>query len=338
MTASAKVVLLVHYRNSHNRMNTLRYQHSHTCGFTIVELLVVVAIIGVLIALLLPAVQSARESSRRSACQNNLRQIGLALANFESAHGKLPPGKKWSAPRTDPRSFDYAWSSIVLGHLEQESLRVQIDFRLPLTDPVNLPAASTVIPIYLCPSAATLDPHRSPDGRLIGLEGQAGQGFACIDYLGVSGPDKDKNNPVTGEDYGPQRGVLLGTKGLPESFRLTEPPTVTIARITDGLSNTVAVVECTGRGVDLNKAGEVKNLNGTWASGSNISHIKKGVNEVPPPRAWEDERIFAEHRSGANTLACDGSVHFLVNDTDEKVIRALCSRDGGETIDGFPSY
>lgn len=321
----------------HHRTTTPANRRCNSAGFTLVELLVVVAIIGTLIALLLPAVQAARESGRRTACQNNLRQIGLALANFEAARGKFPPGKKWSAPRSDPSSFDYAWSSMILGYLDEEAMRVQIDFQRPLTDAVNLPAASSVIPIYLCPSAATIDEHRSQDGRLFGLGGQPGEGLACIDYLGVSGPDKDKANPTTGKDYGPQRGVLLGTKGLPDGDKLIDPPAVTVARITDGLSHTVAVVECTGRGVDLNKQGEVKNLNGTWASGSNISHIKKGVNEEQPPIAWEDERVFAEHYSGAHALACDGGVHFLTNDTDEDILRALCSRDGGETINGIAS-
>ncbi|TWT97547.1 Type II secretion system protein G precursor [Botrimarina colliarenosi] len=305
-------------------------------GFTLVELLVVIAIIGVLLALLLPAVQSARESSRRSVCQNNLRQIGLALANHESAHGKYPPGKRWSAERSDPLAFDYAWSSIVLGYLDEEALRVQIDFSTPLTSAKNLPFTSSVVSIYLCPSAATLAPNRSPEGRLFGLAGQSGEGLACIDYMGVSGPDKDKTNTAAGEKYGPQRGVLLGTKGLPRGDTLMEPPAVTVARITDGLSHTVAVVECTGRGVELSKKGAVKNLNGAWASGSNISHLKKGINETPPPEAWDDERVFSEHPAGANSLACDGAVHFLTDDTDEGVLRSLCSRDGGESIDGFP--
>lgn len=304
-------------------------------GFTLVELLIVVAIVGVLIGLLLPAIQAARESGRRTTCQNNLRQIGLALTNFESAQGQFPPGKKWSAARTDPNSFDYAWSSIILGYLEEESLRKHIDFRLPLTHQDNLPLTSSVLPFYLCPSAATLESHRGEDGRLFGLGGQPGEGLACIDYLGVSGPDKDKDNPVSGEEYGPQRGILLGTKGLPGGKALTEPPAVTVAHVTDGMAYTIAVVECTGRGADVNKKGEVKNLNGTWASGSNISHIKKGVNEEQPPKAWEDERVFSEHPSGAHALACDGAVHFLTNETDEGLLRALCSRDGGEAIDGF---
>ena len=300
---------------------------------TLVELLVVIVIVGLLVALLLPAVQAARESSRRNVCQNNLKQIGLALLNYEAAHGRFPPGKRWSTERSDPQSFDYAWSSVILGYLEEEALRLAIDFSAPLTSPRNLPHASTVLPIYLCPTATTLSPHRSPGGRLFDLGGQAGEGLACIDYLGVSGPHRKAKNPATGEAYGPQRGVLIGTKRLPDEDLLTEPPAVTVARITDGLSYTLAVVECTGRGVELSSKGFVKNLNGAWASGSNISHISKGVNQVDPPEAWKDERVFSEHPSGANTLAADGSVRFLTEEVDEQPLLAFCSRDGGEAID-----
>ncbi|TWT78309.1 Type II secretion system protein G precursor [Posidoniimonas polymericola] len=310
-----------------------RKLHQGASGFTLVELLVVIAIIGVLIALLLPAVQAARESARRSACQNNLRQVGLAIAGYETSHRKFPPGKRWSARRTDPATFDYAWSSIILAYLEESALSVKLNFKQPLTSPSNNEAASTIVPAYLCPSTAIIEEHRSAEGRLFNLGGQPGEGLACIDYLGVSGPDKDKNNPETGVDYGPQRGVLLGTKGLPDGDTLTEPPGVTAARITDGLSKTIDVVECSGRGVDLKKSGEVKSLNGAWASGSNISHIKKGVNEEAPPVAWEDERVYSQHTNGAQSLHCDGSVRFLSINTDEALLGALCSRDGGELID-----
>lgn len=305
-------------------------------GFTLVELLVVIAIVGVLIGLLLPAVQAARESSRRSRCQNNLRQIGIAVLNYESQHQRFPPGKRWSRPRNDPQTFDYSWSSILLDYVEEQALHDQIDFSLPLTDPVNLPATSRALPIYLCPSTSRIEEHRSYDGQLINLDGQPGEGLGCIDYLGISGPDKDKKNPATGLDYGRQRGVLLGTKGLPNGNQLTEPPAVTASKIVDGLSNTICIVECTGRGADVKKSGEIKSLNGAWASGSNISHIDKGVNSEQPPKVWEDERIFSDHPAGANTLTCDGSVQFLLNDVEPKVIRSLCSRDGEERIEPPP--
>ncbi len=303
-------------------------------GMTLVELLVVIAVIGILVALLLPAVQAARESSRRSTCLNNLRQVGLAVLNYEGIHKKFPPGKQYSAPRTEPTAFGYSWSSVILHHLEEGAIQEQIDFKKPMTDPVNLPAASEVVPVFLCPSASRLEEHRSPEGRLFNLNGQPGEGMGCMDYLGVSGPDKDKDNPTTGEQYGAQRGVLIGNKGLPDEDTIQVPPSITIARITDGTSKTVMVVECTGRGADVNKSGEVKSLNGAWASGGNISHIKKGVNEEEPPVAWEDERVYSDHPYGSHGLLADGSVHFLSKSMEASTLRSLCSRDGGETIEG----
>jgi len=181
-------------------------------GMTLVELLVVIAIIGILLALLLPAVQAARESSRRSMCLNNLRQVGLAILNYEGQQKKFPPGKQYSAPRTDPAAFGYSWSCVILSHLEEGAIQEQLNFKKPMTDPVNLPASSQVIPVFLCPSVAQVEEHRSPEGRIFNLNGQPGEGLGCMDYLGVSGPDKDKDNPATGEIYGSQRGVLIGNK------------------------------------------------------------------------------------------------------------------------------
>jgi prepilin-type N-terminal cleavage/methylation domain-containing protein len=305
-------------------------------GFTLVELLVVIAILGILVGLILPAIQAARESSRRAQCQNNLRQVGLALLNFEGAMAKFPPGKKWSRPRNDPLTFDYAWSSILLDYVEEQTLRNQIDFSIPLTDSRNLPATSRVIDIYLCPSTSRMEEHRAAEGQLINLDGQPGEGLGCIDYLGISGPGKSEKNPISDEIYGSQQGILLGTKGLPNGKLLTEPPPVTSKMITDGLSNTLCMVECSGRGAQVKKSGEIDNLNGAWASGSNISHINKGVNSQKPSKSWEKERIFSDHPQGAHGLVCDASVHFLVNETDPKIIRSLCSRAGEETINPSP--
>lgn len=300
-------------------------------GFTLVELLVVLAIIGVLIALLLPAVQAARESARRTTCANHLRQIGIGLKAYESAHNRWPPGKKWSGPRGEPKTFSLAWSSFLLPHIEEETIYQAMDLTVDFTDPVNLPATTQVIPIYLCPSTSRIEEHRTSGGQLGFLNGLPGEGLGCIDYLGVSGPDKDAKNPVTKEFYGRQRGVLIGTKGLPGEDELVEPPPITSGKITDGLSHTICVTECTGRGVDV-KQEQIDALNGVWASGNNVTHVDKGINEDEPPSAWHNERIFAEHPGGAHVLMCDGSVHFLSENTKEKVLRAMCSRDGGEEV------
>jgi len=300
-------------------------------GFTLVELLVVLAIIGILIALLIPAVQYARESARRTACMNNLRQIGVGLRGFETTHGHWAPGKKWSGPRNEPVTFSLAWSSFLLEYLEENAIHDAMNFTVDFTDPINLPATTQIVPVYLCPSTTRREEHRGEDDHLFNLGGLPGEGLACIDYLGVSGPDKDAKHPVTKEAYGRQRGVLIGTKGLPGDDELIEPPPITSAMIIDGLSHTICVTECTGRGVDV-KAGQIDALHGAWASGNNVSHIDKGVNEVEPPDAWHNERIFSDHYTGAHVLMCDASVHFLDNEIGKKVLRSLCSRDGEEDI------
>ncbi|MEM9657944.1 MAG: DUF1559 domain-containing protein, partial [Planctomycetota bacterium] len=173
--------------------------------------------------------------------------------------------------------------------------------------------------------------HRGEDGRLLSLNGLAGEGMACLDYLGISGPDKDAKNPLSKELYGRQRGILIGTKGFPDSDRLLDPPPISANQVTDGLSRTAWLTECAGRGVDVKK-GEIDALHGTWASGTNVTHIDKGVNDVKLPQAWFNERVHSDHPAGAHFAMCDGSVHLLSSDTDKKVLRVLCSRDGEEPI------
>jgi type II secretory pathway pseudopilin PulG len=295
--------------------------------------LVVIAIVGALLALLIPAVQSARESSRRTMCQNNLRQIAVGLASYESINKKWPPGKKWSGPPDEPTSFTMAWSSLLLGFIEEEALNDAIDFTVPFTDASNLPATTKIISVYLCPSTSNVEEHRTADGHLFNLGGLPGEGLACIDYLGISGPDKDSKHPITKQPYGRQRGVLIGTKGLPLEEELIEPPPITSAKIVDGLSQTICVTECTGRGVSIDN-GKIDALHGAWASGNNVSHIDKGINDTELPTAWYKERIRSDHPGGAHVVMCDASVHFFSDDTDKKLLRWLASRDGHEEIRG----
>lgn len=305
-------------------------------GFTLVELLVVIAIIGVLVALLLPAVQASREASRRVACQDNLHQVGVAIQGYLARHQRFPPGKKYSGARNLPTTQSMGWSSFLLSDLEQGNAMAKLDFKVAMSDPKNLPITSQVIPIYLCPSTSRLEEHRGEDDRLIEL-GQPGSGMACIDYLGVSGPDKDKEPPGQTTEYGHQRGVLLGNKGLPNEDTIVEPPPVREKDVTDGLSSTICVVECTGRGVEFDvEDNKIKSLNGAWASGSNISHITRGVNQMPTPDAWYNEAITSDHPGGAQILMCDASVHFFPDSMDENVLMYLCSRDGEEVVENIP--
>ncbi|MAT71525.1 MAG: prepilin-type cleavage/methylation domain-containing protein [Planctomycetaceae bacterium] len=132
-------------------------------GFTLVELLVVIAIVGVLIALLLPAIQAAREAARRVQCTNNLKQLGLAAQNFESATKTLPPGYASRSlespphPGRDPQTWDappgWGWTAFLLPHLEQAALSEQIDTNAPIWDTALAAIVATRIEMLLCPSS-----------------------------------------------------------------------------------------------------------------------------------------------------------------------------------------
>ena len=306
------------------------YRSARPEGFTLVELLVVIAIIGILIGMLLPAVQSVRAAARRTACQNNLKQIGLAILNYESAFSKFPPGQRWTATEAsnDPDRIDYSWMALVLPHIEANNIFNGINFDLPYLHPDNLNSAGQIVPAFLCPSRSQTDGDRTED-TIIDYLDLPGVNFGCTDYMGVSGP-KDEINPVTGEAYEKQHGILVGTKDLRNEETVLEAPGVTFGKISDGSSNTMMVTECSGRGVEGDD-----DPHGAWISGKTISHISKTVNSESAKKSRNDELIFSEHYGGANGVFADGSVHFISAEVEEIVILGLCSRDGGEVPQTF---
>ena len=178
-------------------------------GFTLVELLVVIAIIGLLVGLLLPAVQAVRETARRMQCQNNLHQIGIAMHNYHAAFRKLPPGGIEVRPET-PRGKQIAWSAMVLPFLEQSAVYSQIDFNYAFDHPVNREVAATPIEAYLCPSTARPQ--------------VLNRGKGATDYGGIYG------ERILTTNY-PPRGVLIHDQAI--RFR----------DITDGLTRTLMISE-----------------------------------------------------------------------------------------------
>lgn len=133
-------------------------------GFTLIELLVVIAIIAVLIGLLLPAVQQAREAARRAACKNHMKQIGLAIHNYEETHGVFPPGWIVSKPPQQPLVDDdverenyFGWATMILPFVESSPLYSRFNFSIKMNEGVNRPLVSTVINMHRCPT----DPYPS---------------------------------------------------------------------------------------------------------------------------------------------------------------------------------
>lgn len=181
-------------------------------GFTLVELLVTISIIGVLLGLTLPAVQMARESARRTQCGNNLHQIGIALHSYHDARKTLPPGcLQWRPPGLPAANYkQFAWSALILPYLEQEPLYESIDFNVPYDHPKNAQPGSTRLSSFLCPTATAPAPG----------------GLGKTDYAGLFGQRlttfKNTNN-----------GVFIYNRAF------------TFAMIRDGLSQTMCVAEDT---------------------------------------------------------------------------------------------
>ena len=141
-------------------------------AFTLIELLVVITIIGVLIALLLPAVQAAREAARRAQCSNNLKQIGLGMHNYHATHDTFPPGYITLTQTNQPNSPEtgpgWAWGTMLLNNLEQTAAYNAANFSLPITVPASQTVRTISLSVFLCPSStggAALSSSRTPRAR-----------------------------------------------------------------------------------------------------------------------------------------------------------------------------
>jgi prepilin-type N-terminal cleavage/methylation domain-containing protein/prepilin-type processing-associated H-X9-DG protein len=282
----------------------------HRRAFTLLELLVVLAIIGVLLGLLLPAVQAVREAAGRIRCGNNLKQIGLALVMHHDTAGAFPRGGFFPIHPTATQPQVLSWGTAILPMLEQHALARSIRADLVYTDPLNHQAGQTAVPSFLCPALPSADVSR-PSTDLPGVR------FARNDYAAVNG-ERGLRSPSASND--PERGVLILARAL--SFK----------DITDGASQTIL-------------AGEApEGIHAIWISPRNVfdqsAPVAARVTSNSPYPSCQLPGIFCDfgqelsshHRGGANVAFADGSVHFLKTSLDVLVLAAFCSRGGGEVL------
>lgn len=296
-------------------------------GFTLVELLVVIAIIGLLVALLLPAIQAAREASRRSQCGNNLRQIGVALQNYESAIRSLPAGyiSQFLSDGTDTGP-GWGWAAILLDNLEESSLRGLLRFERPIEDAANLQSRMTAVAVYLCPSDTV------------------GPSFSAYNNAGTIDPQSKICDVASANYVGMYGNSEPGIDGAGLFFRNSH---VRFREITDGTSHTIAVGE---RSHLLGEATWVGAVTGALLApgpddtdGIGTFEVEHGSTMVlghtgehigPGDPNGETDMFYSLHPGGVNFVFADAHVAFLSTDMDAKVFEALSTRAGGETISG----
>lgn len=275
-------------------MNHIVVSRRTPSGFTLVELLAVLAIIGTLIGLLLPAVQRARESGRVMQCSNNLKQMGVALANYEQAKKRFPPGNDQIGNRL------HAWSSFILPFLEQSAVSDRVDYTKPWDDPAgNLSKVDVTIPTYVCPSGLKQFPGKQDYGGILGA------------YIK---PDGTAISPLTTRDE--HGGILYATDA---EYKLS----ATAASVSDGLSKTLLVAEAVDRetaGTDTHTFGDA-----CWACGNNCFPLNSRVINDPSVDGFR-----SLHSGGLKSLYGDGHVSFLSDRLDVRVLIAISTRAGGE--------
>jgi prepilin-type N-terminal cleavage/methylation domain-containing protein/prepilin-type processing-associated H-X9-DG protein len=271
-------------------------------AFTLIELLVVIAIIGVLIGLLIPAVQKVRESSSRLSCQSNLKEIGVALHNYHHAYKAFPPGYRASGPYSDGATDTtpgWGWAAFILPYIEQDNLYRQLNLSQPVQ---KSPAIQTMVKVYVCPSDQT------PPGAFAVPDGFGNT--VCLaapsSYAACVGGDESGTSDATG----------FGVFYRNSQTRLTD--------ITDGTSNTILIGERAWA-----------NSEGIWAGAVSSGVCKRGQYNLCPGSgaAWYPagtlvlahghlnntntdkdgglDDFSSRHPGGANFVFADGSVHFL---------------------------
>lgn len=305
-------------------------------GFTLVELLVVIAIIGILVGLLLPAVQAAREAARRMQCSNNLKQIGLALQNYNGTFSRLPAGSNGlpNAAGTNFNGHGWTWHASILPYLEQTTLYDAVQGADGMGNELGdqntgkpLVVKRTTLSVFWCPS--------QPDVRA----GSQKNGYQPANYNGNMGTRIGNGNDdcictgiATLQDMLSKPWGCMNGNGIFYVWSRTR-----FADVTDGLSNTIFVSEVPDSGGDA--------IGGFGAGADRRTMFSTGADANPPTEMSEyliaaegndpinggaEEAAGSWHTGGAQFVLGDGSVHFLSENMDMKTYQAISTRAEGE--------
>lgn len=332
----------------------MRPTRRNSRGFTLIELLVVIAIIAILVALLLPAVQQAREAARRTQCKNNLKQIALAVHNYHDTADMFPPGYIAAPPNQSTRSL----YTMILPYIEQANLYQQIDSSIPMFngptgyDAVrqaqNVALAATVIPAFLCPSSIgpTTDDYLYPAGAF-------GGGFPAAnctwkggrtDYGGTSGIRGTFANLAYNNNAGADREGVFVAAGVGGG-------TSKMRDLTDGTSNTFLMGERTGGVKIFYKSTAAVGLpailgqtnGGSWSDALVFENwlqgsLYDGTGNGGPCAMCTNMRgngFHSFHTGGCQFAMCDGSVRFVSENISQAIFAALVTRKKGEIVGDF---
>jgi prepilin-type N-terminal cleavage/methylation domain-containing protein/prepilin-type processing-associated H-X9-DG protein len=298
-------------------------------AFTLVELLVVIAIIGTLVSLLLPAVQSARESARKTECQNSLHNLAIAVTNYHDQLNWFPTGSFYNGDGVCagavPNCENWGWQVLIFPYLEQANLhsQLQVDYQplhnvlagmaKNLSDPREL--FQYKLKLFLCPSDSNPDGHLNATrhfggGTGTGIGGWGNFQGAVSNYFGNRGPEF-RQFTAAGPDT---HGIFM------------ENTSKRMADIVDGTSNTFMIGE---RDTQICRSGTwmgSRNPDGSGTRGfyNVVGNVHVRLNSPDPPVAWSDttagcyQGFSSLHPGGANFAMCDGSVKFIINNIEFK--------------------
>jgi prepilin-type N-terminal cleavage/methylation domain-containing protein/prepilin-type processing-associated H-X9-DG protein len=326
-------------------------------AFTLIELLVVIAIIAILIGLLLPAVQKVREAAFRMKCQNNLKQIGLALHSYHDANLYFPPG--YIDGNTDPNSTPdndvgpgWGWASFLLPYLEQGNVYRQINFNQPVGSGVNAQISQQVLTIFQCPS----DPYQQPVPIYDSSFSSPVATVAHGNYVGCNGWEECFNGAGGNPQPGPGGDGLSGLYGPAGRGLFYRNSRTNFASVTDGTSNTIFVGERSGDHSPSTWTGAVPGGrcpawmatqpptpyspppgpaydNADFGEALVLAHC----NATHLPSAdfpiFDPDTFYSTHTGrGANFLLGDGSVRFITSSINPTTYQALGTIAGGEVL------